>query len=252
MAVGRAYRLAAPFVWRCLSGSAVAPFPHPLIEPDVQIARIRLSDKTSRLRPRHVAPKPAQTYEPEVPVEVREWIGPAPSSPDFAATAAALACAPGAYNVVDGDPTAQSVWLPAFASVVGAPPPPRVSEEEALATFGPDTVYYATRLRGASNEKATRVEFSASPPGMVRPRSLRLSFGSDRRGGGAPRLPRHGRTPRPDPRFETAVEFRHFVGASAQFPRTDQERRQGSIWPSRRRRTAIGDSWRSMKGRSLE
>src|SRR5208337_3523442 len=37
----------------------------------------------SRLRPRHVVPKPAQTYEPEVPVEVREWIAPAPSSPDF-------------------------------------------------------------------------------------------------------------------------------------------------------------------------
>ena len=29
----------------------------PLIEPDMQISRIRLSDKTSRLRPRHVAPK---------------------------------------------------------------------------------------------------------------------------------------------------------------------------------------------------
>src|SRR5271166_4489789 len=49
----------------------------------MQISRIRLSDKTSRLRPRHVVPKPAQTYEPEVPVEVREWIAPAPSSPDF-------------------------------------------------------------------------------------------------------------------------------------------------------------------------
>src|SRR5580693_309510 len=58
-------------------------FHTPLIEPDVQISRIRLSDKTSRLRPRHVVPKPAQTYEPEVPVEVREWKGPAPSSPDF-------------------------------------------------------------------------------------------------------------------------------------------------------------------------
>ena len=71
-----------------------------------------------------------------------------------AATAAALACGPGVYNIVDRDPTVQSVWLPAFASAVGAPPPPQVSEEEALATFGPDTVYYATRLRGASNEKA--------------------------------------------------------------------------------------------------
>src|SRR5580693_5378150 len=58
-------------------------FHTPLIEPNLRIARIRLSDKTSRLRPRHVVPKPGQTYEPEVPVEVREWIGPAPSSPDF-------------------------------------------------------------------------------------------------------------------------------------------------------------------------
>jgi len=42
----------------------------PLIEPDMQISRIRLSDKTSRLRPRHVVPKPVQAYEPEVPVQV--------------------------------------------------------------------------------------------------------------------------------------------------------------------------------------
>src|SRR3984957_16631419 len=57
-------------------------FHTPLIEPDVRIARIRLSDKTSRLRPRHVVSKPAQTYEP-LPVEERERITPAPSSPDF-------------------------------------------------------------------------------------------------------------------------------------------------------------------------
>src|SRR5215471_10263674 len=35
---------------------------------------IRLSDKTSRLRPRHIAPKPGQTHEPEGLVEVRKWI----------------------------------------------------------------------------------------------------------------------------------------------------------------------------------
>jgi len=73
-----------------------------------------------------------------------------------AATAAALECAPGAYNVVDSDPSAQSVWLPAFALAVGAPAPPRIAEEDALRTLGPDEVYYATRLRGASNEKASR------------------------------------------------------------------------------------------------
>ena len=45
-----------------------------LIEPDMQISRIRLSDKTSRLHPRHVTPKRGQTYEPEVAVKMREWI----------------------------------------------------------------------------------------------------------------------------------------------------------------------------------
>ena len=73
-----------------------------------------------------------------------------------AATAAALECRPGAYNIVDADPTPQRVWLPAFARAVNAPAPLGITEEEALAAFGPDTVYYATRLRGASNEKAKR------------------------------------------------------------------------------------------------
>src|ERR1700740_309806 len=49
----------------------------------MQISRIRLSDKTSRLRPRHVTAKRGQAYEPEVPVKVREWISPAFASPDL-------------------------------------------------------------------------------------------------------------------------------------------------------------------------
>ena len=49
-----------------------------------------------------------------------------------------------------------SVWLPAFARAVGAPPPPRVTEAEALAAAGEDAVYYGTKLRGASNAKARR------------------------------------------------------------------------------------------------
>ena len=73
-----------------------------------------------------------------------------------AATAAAVECPPGAYNIVDGNPSPQQVWLTAFARAAGAPAPPRLSEEEALRTLGPDAVYYATRLRGASNEKARR------------------------------------------------------------------------------------------------
>lgn len=70
------------------------------------------------------------------------------------ATVSALECSPGAYNIVDDNPTQQRNWLPAFARHCGAPEPPQVTEQEALATSGPDSVYYATRLRGASNEKA--------------------------------------------------------------------------------------------------
>jgi nucleoside-diphosphate-sugar epimerase len=80
------------------------------------------------------------------------------------ATAAALESPPGAYNIVDGSPSAQHVWLTAFARAVGAPAPPRVSEEEALRTLGLDAVYSATMLRGASNEKARReLEFRPRP-----------------------------------------------------------------------------------------
>lgn len=73
-----------------------------------------------------------------------------------AATVAALDCAPGSYNVVDSDPTPQHVWLPAFARSAAAPEPPHVTEQAALETLGADAVYYATRLRGASNAKAMR------------------------------------------------------------------------------------------------
>jgi hypothetical protein len=38
----------------------------PATNRDLWISLIRLSDKTSRLHPRHVVPKPAQAYEPEV------------------------------------------------------------------------------------------------------------------------------------------------------------------------------------------
>jgi nucleoside-diphosphate-sugar epimerase len=80
------------------------------------------------------------------------------------ATAAAIECPPGAYNIVDGNPSAQHLWLAAFARAAGAPAPPRLSEEEALRASGPDAVYYATRLRGASNEKARReLEFRPRP-----------------------------------------------------------------------------------------
>jgi 2-alkyl-3-oxoalkanoate reductase len=78
------------------------------------------------------------------------------------ATADTLTIPPGVYHVVDDDPSPVSVWLPAFARAVGAPPPPRMTVEQALAAAGEDAVYYGTKLRGASNAKAKRV-FGFSP-----------------------------------------------------------------------------------------
>jgi hypothetical protein len=83
VAVGRTYLLPPLSSGGALLIRPWLRFHTPLIEPDMQIYRIRLSDKTSRLHPRRAAPKPGQTYEPEVPVEVREWISPASASPDF-------------------------------------------------------------------------------------------------------------------------------------------------------------------------
>jgi 2-alkyl-3-oxoalkanoate reductase len=70
------------------------------------------------------------------------------------ATVEALTIPAGVYNIVDGDPSPVSRWLPEFAEWVGAPPPPRVTEEQALAASGEDAVYYGTKLSGASNAKA--------------------------------------------------------------------------------------------------
>src|SRR5208283_2853378 len=83
VAVGRTYPLPP-----LSSGGALLVRPWlrlhtPLIERGVRISRTTLSDKTSRLRPRHVVPKPRQTDEPEVPVEVREWIASALAPPDL-------------------------------------------------------------------------------------------------------------------------------------------------------------------------
>ena len=69
-------------------------------------------------------------------------------------TVAALAAEPGVYNLVDDDPSQQATWLPAFAKCLGALPPPSLSEAEAVAAAGEDSVYYATKLSGATNAKA--------------------------------------------------------------------------------------------------
>lgn len=73
------------------------------------------------------------------------------------ATVAALTAETGVYNLVDDDPSPQHAWLPAFANFLGAPAPPQLSEAEVAAIAGEDTVYYATKLHGASNAKAKRV-----------------------------------------------------------------------------------------------
>jgi len=70
------------------------------------------------------------------------------------ATVAAVTVPPGIYNIVDDDPTPVSVWLPAFAQSVGAPPPPVISEQEARTSAGEDAIYYGTKLSGATNQKA--------------------------------------------------------------------------------------------------
>jgi len=61
---------------------------------------------------------------------------------------------PGPYNITDDDQLPLASWLPAYATWIGAPPPPRVIVGPET---DPDALYYATRLRGASNSKAKRM-----------------------------------------------------------------------------------------------
>jgi nucleoside-diphosphate-sugar epimerase len=74
-----------------------------------------------------------------------------------AATVAAIEGGrPGIYNVTDDDPAPVSVWLPALASVLEAPPPRHVPVWLARLMVGPVGVAMMTELRGASNAKAKR------------------------------------------------------------------------------------------------
>lgn len=74
----------------------------------------------------------------------------------FATAQAAEQGRPGIYLVANDQPLAVRQWLPAFAEWLNAPPPPRISVEEALKGGGADAVYYGTQLRGASNAKTKR------------------------------------------------------------------------------------------------
>src|SRR5690349_6603529 len=62
--------VAAPFVWRCLSGSAITPFPHPAHRTQQADFPHCALGQDSRLHPRRAAAELGQTHEPEVPVEV--------------------------------------------------------------------------------------------------------------------------------------------------------------------------------------
>lgn len=72
------------------------------------------------------------------------------------AITATIQCTPGVYNIVNDQPLPMRDWLPAFARYVGASQPLNITEEEGLTQKGANSVYYATKLRGASNAKAKR------------------------------------------------------------------------------------------------
>ena len=74
----------------------------------------------------------------------------------IATVAAAERGNPGIYLIANDEPLPARDWLPAFAKWVHAPPPPRVSVEDALKVAGADAVYYGTQMRGVSNAKAKR------------------------------------------------------------------------------------------------
>lgn len=63
---------------------------------------------------------------------------------------------PGVYNVVDDDPAPLRDWLPEYASAIGAKPPRRVPVLAARIAAGAWMTLTATKMHGASNEKARR------------------------------------------------------------------------------------------------
>ena len=72
--LGGTYLLAGPFVCRCLTSTALLHFHVPLLEPDVRIARIRLSFRLSGLRVRHVCPTSGNLVQPQRLVEIGQGV----------------------------------------------------------------------------------------------------------------------------------------------------------------------------------
>jgi nucleoside-diphosphate-sugar epimerase len=73
-----------------------------------------------------------------------------------AATVDAVDRGAGIYNVCDDEPAPQAEWLPAYAEAIGAKPPRRIPVWLAGLLAPRQVVLMATRLEGASNEKAKR------------------------------------------------------------------------------------------------
>ena len=72
--------LSGPFVCRCLTSPTLLRFHVPLIEPDVQVSCIRLSDRGSRLGPRDDAAAPGETDQAQGLVQVLDGeLGPSPA-----------------------------------------------------------------------------------------------------------------------------------------------------------------------------
>ena len=70
------------------------------------------------------------------------------------ATVLAVKRGSGIYNVCDDEPAPQAEWLPAYAAAIGAKPPRRIPVWMAGLIAGKQAARLATRLEGASNEKA--------------------------------------------------------------------------------------------------
>lgn len=64
--------------------------------------------------------------------------------------------ATGIFNIVDDSPVRLSEWLPAAATMLGAPAPGHEDEAAARKRIGDLRVYYMNEQRGASNAKAKR------------------------------------------------------------------------------------------------
>jgi nucleoside-diphosphate-sugar epimerase len=64
--------------------------------------------------------------------------------------------ATGIFNVVDDEPALMREWVPYLAQLMGGPAPRTADEATAARAPGPQAVYHANRLRGASNSQARR------------------------------------------------------------------------------------------------